>query len=138
MTWKKYEFTDAKWAEMKAKIQKTFPDIEGGELTEYDPEKVTAVVEIGKLCTEWGTNEEGMQVCTKQAAKLSVDILWTDKPLTAMSNDHIAGAWTLNLVSALAAQIMPIVGVLSFCLTIGYTLYQWRKDVKKNNAEPKD
>ena len=28
MTWKKYEFTDAKWAEMKAKIQKTFPDIE--------------------------------------------------------------------------------------------------------------
>jgi hypothetical protein len=33
------------------------------------------VVEIGKLCTEWGTNEEGMQVCTKQAAKLSVDIL---------------------------------------------------------------
>jgi hypothetical protein len=82
MTWKKYEFTDAKWAEMKAKIQKTFPDIEGGELTEYDPEKVTAVVEIGKLCTEWGTNEEGFQVCTKQAAKLSVDILWTDKPLT--------------------------------------------------------
>ena len=49
MTWKKYEFTDAKWAEMKAKIQKTFPDIEGGELTEYDPEKVTAVVEIGSF-----------------------------------------------------------------------------------------
>jgi hypothetical protein len=55
-----------------------------------------------------------------------------------MSNDHIAGAWVLNGISALAAQIMPIVGVLSFCLTIGYTVYQWRKDVKKNNPEPKN
>jgi hypothetical protein len=81
MTWKKYEFTDAKWAEMKAKIEVTHEGLEG-PTTSWDPEKVTAVVEIGKLCTEWGTNEEGMQVCTKQAAKLSVDILWTDKPLT--------------------------------------------------------
>jgi hypothetical protein len=55
-----------------------------------------------------------------------------------MSNDHLAGAWTLNMVSALAAQIMPIVGAISFCLTIGYTIYQWRQDAKKNNAEPKD
>jgi hypothetical protein len=55
-----------------------------------------------------------------------------------MTNDHIAGAWVLNGISALAAQIMPIVGVLSFCLTIGYTVYQWRKDVKKNNPEPKN
>ena len=95
MTWKKYEFTDAKWAEMKAKIQKTFPDIEGGELTEYDPEKVTAVVEIGKLCTEWGTNEEGFQVCTKQAVKLSVDILWVEQEpseFSAYSVNVAAGA----------------------------------------------
>jgi hypothetical protein len=55
-----------------------------------------------------------------------------------MSNDHIAGAWVLNGISALAAQIMPIVGVVSFCLTIGYTVYQWRKDVKKNTAKSKD
>lgn len=55
-----------------------------------------------------------------------------------MSNDHLAGAWVLNGISALAAQIMPIVGVISFCLTIGYTVYQWRKDAKKNNAEPKN
>ena len=33
------------------------------------------------------------------------------------------------------AQIMPIVGVISFCLTIGYTIYQWRKDAKKNTPE---
>lgn len=55
-----------------------------------------------------------------------------------MTNEHIAGAWTLNVVSTLAAQIMPIVGAISFCLTIGYTIYQWRKDVKANNAEPKN
>ena len=81
MIWKKYEFTDAKWAELKAKIQKTFPDIEGGELTEYDPEKVVAVVEIGKLCTEWGTDAEGNQVCVKQNSKVSIDIVWVGEPL---------------------------------------------------------
>jgi hypothetical protein len=69
MTWKKYEFTDAKWAEMKSKIQKTFPDIEGGTEIVYDPEKVTAVVEIGKLCTEWGTNEEGYASLHKASRK---------------------------------------------------------------------
>lgn len=55
-----------------------------------------------------------------------------------MSNEHIAGAWALNIFSALAAQLMPILGVISFTLTISYTIYQWRKDVKKNNGEPKN
>jgi len=77
MTWKKYEFTDAKWAEMKAKIE-----VASEDLTSWDPAKVVAVVELGKLCKAWGEDAEGMPVCTNQAAKLSVDILWTDKPLT--------------------------------------------------------
>jgi hypothetical protein len=55
-----------------------------------------------------------------------------------MSNDHLVGAWTLNMFSTVAAQVMPIVGAISFCLTIGYTLYQWRKDVKKNSRESKN
>ena len=50
-----------------------------------------------------------------------------------MSNDHLAGAWTLNVMSAIAAQIMPIVGVISFCVTIAWTIYQWRKDAQKDN-----
>jgi hypothetical protein len=55
-----------------------------------------------------------------------------------MTNDHIVGAWTLNMFSTVAAQIMPIAGAISFCLTIGYTIYQWRKDAKKNSRESKD
>ena len=55
-----------------------------------------------------------------------------------MTNDHLVGAWTLNMFSTVAAQVMPIAGAISFCLTIGYTIYQWRKDVKKNSREPKD
>jgi hypothetical protein len=55
-----------------------------------------------------------------------------------MTNDHIVGAWTLNMFSTVAAQVMPIVGAISFSLTIGYTLYQWRKDVKKSTGEPKN
>jgi len=50
-----------------------------------------------------------------------------------MNNDHLAGAWTLNAMSALAAQIMPIVGALSFWLPIAWTIYQWRKDAQKDN-----
>ena len=88
MTWKKYEFTDAKWAEMKAKIEVTHEGPQG-PVTSWDPEKVTAVVEIGKLCTEWGTNEEGFQVCTKQAAKLSVDILWIDAPVAGFATHTV-------------------------------------------------
>ena len=89
MKFLKYEFTPTQWATAKAKIQKTFPDIEGGELTEYDPELVAAVHEIGKLCTEWGTNEEGQQVCTKYASKISVDILWAGEPLTTSFSSYV-------------------------------------------------
>ena len=55
-----------------------------------------------------------------------------------MNNDHIAGAWVLNIFSALAAQLMPILGVISFALTISFTIYQWRKDAKKNTGKPKN
>ena len=81
-TFRKYEFTAAQWETAKTKITKTYPDMDGGTETVYDPEKVVSVVEIGKLCTEWGTNEEGEQVCTKYASKISVDILWAGEPLT--------------------------------------------------------
>ena len=85
MIWKKYEFTDAKWAELKAKIEVTSQTPDGETSVGWDPATVVAVVEIGKLCTEWGTNEEGLQVCTKQAAKLSVDILWVDASVTGFA-----------------------------------------------------
>jgi len=55
-----------------------------------------------------------------------------------MTNEHVTGAWALNIGSALFAQIQPIVGTLSFCLAIAYTLYQWRRDAKANHGKPKD
>ena len=77
-SFRKYEFTDAQWATAQKKIQKV--DEEGNAY--YDTEKVAVVVELGKLCTEWGTNEEGMPVCVKQNDKVSVDIVWNIEPLT--------------------------------------------------------
>ena len=77
-SFRKYEFTDAQWATAQKKIQKV--DEEGNAY--YDTEKVAVVVELGKLCTEWGTNEEGMPVCVKQSSKVSVDIVWEIEPLT--------------------------------------------------------
>jgi len=61
MTYKKYEFTPTQWATAKAKITLTASgEGEEGEPT-WDPAKVVAVVELGHLCTEWGTDEDGNQ-----------------------------------------------------------------------------
>ena len=84
MTWKKYEFTDAKWAEMKAKIE-----VASEDLTSWDPAKVVAVVELGKLCKAWGEDAEGMPVCTDQSTKLAVDILWVDAPVTGFATHAV-------------------------------------------------
>lgn len=84
MTWKKYEFTDAKWAELKAKIEVTHED-----LTSWDPAKVVAVVELGKLCKAWGEDAEGMQVCTDQSTKLAVDIMWVGTPVTGFATHTV-------------------------------------------------
>jgi hypothetical protein len=85
MTWKKYEMSAAKWAELRAKIETT--GILPGEenMTWWDPAKVVAVVELGKLCKGWGTDAEGMPVCTDLSTKESIDILWVDAPVTGFA-----------------------------------------------------
>lgn len=85
MTWKKYEFTDAKWAELKKKIQATHETHDGEPSVGWDAEKVVAVVELGKLCKAWGTDAEGMPVCTDQSTKEAVDILWVDAPVSGFA-----------------------------------------------------
>jgi hypothetical protein len=78
----KYEFTPTQWATAKAKIELTGTDPEGETYTYYNPELVTAVVELGHLCTQWGTDAEGNQVCEVTSPKYAVDILWTAEPMT--------------------------------------------------------
>lgn len=85
MIWKKYEFTDAKWAELKKKIEAPAQ----GEEVSWDAEKVVAVVELGKLCKAWGTDEDGKPVCTDQSTKLAVDILWVDAPVTGFATHAV-------------------------------------------------
>ena len=74
---RKYEVAPSTWTTLKKKIQKT--DEDGN--TYWNPELVSVLVELGKLCTEWGTNEQGEQVCIKQNTKLSIDIVWVGEPL---------------------------------------------------------
>jgi hypothetical protein len=78
----KYEFTPTQWATAKAKIETTGTDPEGETYTYWNPELVTAVVELGHLCTQWGTDAEGNQVCEVTSPKYAVDILWTAEPMT--------------------------------------------------------
>jgi hypothetical protein len=89
MKFLKYEFTPTQWATAKAKIELTGTDPEGETYTYYNPELVTAVVELGHLCTQWGTDAEGNQVCEVTSPKYAVDILWTDQPLTTSFASYV-------------------------------------------------
>ena len=89
MKFLKYEFTPTQWATAKAKIELTGTDPEGETYTYYNPELVTAVVELGHLCTQWGTDAEGNKVCEVTSPKYAVDILWTDQPLTTSFASYV-------------------------------------------------
>ena len=73
---RKYEIAPTTWATLKKKIQ-----ITNEEGSYYNTELVAVVVELGKLCKEWGTDAEGNPTCIKQATKESVDIVWNAEPL---------------------------------------------------------
>ena len=80
-TFRKYELTPTQWATARKKIEKTGTDPEGATYQYWNPDLVSVVVELGKLCTEWGTDAEGNQVCVKQNSKVSIDIVWVGEPL---------------------------------------------------------
>jgi hypothetical protein len=86
MTWKKYEMSTAKWAELRAKIETTGTDPEGETYATWDLDKVVAVVELGKLCKAWGVDAEGKPVCTDLSTKESIDILWTEAPVAGFAS----------------------------------------------------
>jgi hypothetical protein len=87
-TFRKYEMTPTQWATARKKIEKT-----NEEATYWDTELVAVVVELGKLCTEWGTDAEGMTVCVKENSKVSVDIVWQGEPLTTSFSSYMV--WPL-------------------------------------------
>ena len=84
-TFRKYEFTPSQWATAQKKIQVTSTNPEGEQVVSWNPELVSVLVELGKLCTEWGTDAEGNKVCIKESTKLSVDIVWVGEPLADFS-----------------------------------------------------
>lgn len=73
---RKYAFAD--WATSKTAIQVTNEDG-----TFWNEDLVACVVEIGHLCTQWGTDAEGMQVCEATDPLYAVDIVWQDTALAA-------------------------------------------------------
>ena len=73
---RKYECSPTTWATLKKKIEKT-----NEEGSYYNTDLVAVVVELGKLCKEWGEDAEGNPTCIKQATKESVDIVWNAEPL---------------------------------------------------------
>jgi hypothetical protein len=71
-TFAKFEFTPTEWATLRKLIEQTTTTPDGGTQTSFVN---CAVVEIGFICLEWGT-EDDKPVCTKQSDKWAVDILF--------------------------------------------------------------
>ena len=78
---RKYEIAPTTWATLKKKIQIKSTTPEGETVYSYNTDLVAVVVELGKLCIEWGEDAEGNKTCIKQATKESVDIVWNAEPL---------------------------------------------------------
>jgi hypothetical protein len=81
MEFLKYEFAD--WATAKKAIEKTTTSLDGITETTWNTELVVAVVELGHICTQWETNEQGERVCVAENPNYAVDILWQNEPLAA-------------------------------------------------------
>ena len=84
-SFRKYEAAPATWATLRKKIELTGTNPEGETYTYWNPELVSVLVELGKLCQEWGTDAEGNKVCIKQNTKISIDIVWVGEPLADFS-----------------------------------------------------
>jgi hypothetical protein len=80
MIFRKYAFAD--WATAKQAIQVEVTTPEGTELI-WNQDLVSCVVEIGHLCTQWGTDAEGFPVCEVTDPLYAVDIVWQDTALAA-------------------------------------------------------
>ena len=84
---RKYEIATTTWATLKKKIEKTTE-----EGSYYNTDLVAVVVELGKLCKEWGEDAEGNTTCIKQATKESIDIVWNAEPLADFKEYEV---WSL-------------------------------------------
>jgi hypothetical protein len=82
---RKYEIAPTTWATLKKKIEITTTTPDGETVYSYNTDLVAVLVDLGKLCTEWGTDAEGNQTCIKQSTKVSIDIVWVGEPLADFS-----------------------------------------------------
>ena len=79
MRFLKYEFSN--WEAIKPTLQQV--DEEGN--ASWIP-AIVAVVELGNLCIQWGTDDEGMKVCEAYSPNYAVDILWNVEDQSLASN----------------------------------------------------
>ncbi len=84
MKFRKYGFVPSSWETLKAQIEQAIESPEGNQ-TSWNPELVTALVELGHICEQWGVDEEGNPVCEATSPLYAVDILWANEPLEDFS-----------------------------------------------------
>ena len=74
---RKLEFTPSDWEAKKKLIQKEIATPEGKTFV-WNPDLIILVYEVGHICTEWGKDKEGNQMCVEQSEKVAVDIVWVN------------------------------------------------------------
>jgi hypothetical protein len=79
---RKFSFPAGKWEELKPLIEKTSEGPEG-EVTYWNNDIVDVVYEIGHICTQWGVDAEGNQICEVTDPNYAVDIVWHEDVLAA-------------------------------------------------------
>lgn len=84
MKFRKYGFVPSSWETLRAQIEQTIESPEGNQ-TSWNSELVTALVELGHICEQWGVDEEGNPVCEATSPLYAVDILWANEPLEDFS-----------------------------------------------------
>ena len=113
-TFRKYELTPTQWATARKKIEKTGTDPEGETYTYWNPDLVAVLVDLGRLCQEWGTDEEGNPTCLVQSEKISIDIVWVGEPL-ADFNEYLI--WCLPVGVSSMGYTLDQEYAAAFCAT---------------------
>ena len=90
MKFRKYEFSDSKWAELQATLQVSYTLDEETNLV-YNHEIIESVVEIGHIMITPPVLDEDMNVTTEAVLsdKYSVDILWKNDELPSFASYKI-------------------------------------------------
>ncbi|QXN68071.1 hypothetical protein [Microcystis phage Mae-Yong924-2] len=81
MIFRKHEFSDSEWQQLKPVIEIIQTSPEGESTHIWNADLVALVHELPPMCEVWDQDEEGRPICLQHSTKIAVDIVWTNDVL---------------------------------------------------------